>query len=34
VLYEGRRRGSQQGKRKQESGPTAHAPQYTGSLHL
>ena len=34
VLDEGRRRGSQQGKRKQESGQTAHAPQYTGSLHL
>ena len=34
VLDQGRRRGGHQGERKQESGQTTHAPQYTGSLHL
>ena len=34
VLHEDRRRGGQEGERKQESEQTAHAPQYTGSLHL
>ena len=34
VLSKGGRRGGEQGERKQQSGQTAHAPQYTGSLHL